>query len=167
MQVAMKRISFVLILVSILISPQIAFSGDINGRIGFILKSGDVKYGARVKVFLTTWKEHVEPVRDESLFNSVFDYKRAFLDSLFSTYNNIIDKMENPNNIVQTTKSNFDGKFTFKNVSPGEYFIIVTFPTVIAMHKVLWQVPVVMEKENIEVKLDNDNIALAPYYQKK
>lgn len=48
----MEKLFFIVII--ILITGSTAFGGDINGTIGIIMKSGDIKYGARVKLYLTT-----------------------------------------------------------------------------------------------------------------
>lgn len=86
----------------------------------------------------------------------------AVLDSYSKVVEQFIEEMKIPNYIKQTTKTDLNGKFVFKDVSPGKYFVVVTFPTTIAMHKVFWQVPVVMDKKNIEIELSNDNLALPP-----
>jgi len=74
--------------------------------------------------------------------------------------------MNAPSYISQKTKANFSGKFSFTGVSPGKYFIVVTYPTTIAMHKVLWQLPIVIGDKDLEVELSNDNMALPPYYER-
>ena len=162
MQAAMKYVSFVLIIASILIFPQIAFSGDIDGRIGVLLKNGDVKYGAKVDVFLTTKEILIASVGKETQYKNKYIYEKAILKSLFRAFKQVQNEMASLDYTKQTTRTDFDGKFKFRNVSPGKYFIVVTFPTTIAMHKVFWQVPVVIEKENIEIELSNDNMTLPP-----
>ena len=120
------------------------------------MKGGDIKSGSKVDVYLTTKEVDVPAVENES--------KRALLDAIYAFTKRVIYEMQTADYVKQKTKSNLSGKFSFKDVSPGKYFIVVTFPTTIAMHKVFWQLPVMVKNKNIEVELSNDNMALPPYY---
>lgn len=64
----------------------------------------------------------------------------------------IREEMRNPDYVKQETTTNLNGKFVFKDVPRGKYFITAITvdgnpTTKIAMHWVSWQVPVVMEKK--------------------
>jgi hypothetical protein len=50
---------------------------------------------------------------------------------------------------------------TFNDVSPGRYYLVVTFPTMIAGQKAAWQVPVdVVADMTVPVELNAANAAL-------
>lgn len=159
-----RRIFYVLVMMLALSS--IASASDIKGTIGVVLKSGDIKYGAKVDVYLTTKEVSVPTVASESSYENPYDYKRALLGSLTTAYKAIQQEMNASGYAKQRTKANLSGKFSFTDVSPGKYFIVVTFPTTIAMHKVLWQLPIVMGDKDLEVELSNDNMALPPYHER-
>lgn len=131
-----------------------------------VLKSGDIKYGAKVDVYLTTKELSVPTMANESTYKNPYDYERALIDALTTAWQSIQQEMNAPGYVRQRAKANFSGKFGFTDVSPGKYFIVVTFPTTIAMHKVLWQLPILMGGKDLEVELSNDNMALPPYYER-
>lgn len=115
---------------------------------------------------MTTKEVSVPNVASESSYKNPYDYKRALLDSLSTAFIAIEREMNVSDYVRQRTKANLSGKFSFTDVSPGKYFIVVTFPTTIAMHKVLWQLPIVMGDKDLEVELSNDNMALPPYHER-
>ena len=160
----MWRIFYVLVM--ILFISSVASASDIKGTIGVVLKSGDIKYGAKVDVYLSTMEVSVPTMASESSYKNPYDYKRALVVALSAAWQSIQREMNAPSYISQKTKANFSGKFSFTGVSSGKYFIVVTYPTTIAMHKVLWQLPIVIGNKDLEVELSNDNMALPPYYER-
>jgi hypothetical protein len=158
-----RFIIFLSVLLSILIGSDIVFAGDINGRVGIVMRNGDVKYGAKIDVFLVTRAVSLSPAGRESDYKNKFDYQRALLKSLFHSYQQVEAAIETSDYVKQRVKTDFEGKFSFVNVVPGQYFVVVTFPTKIAGYQVFWQSPVLMEKENIKIDLSNDNMPLTPY----
>lgn len=161
---AARKIFYVLVI--ILATRSIALASDVSGTIGVILKSGDIKYGAKVDVYLTTKEVSVPAIGSESSYNNPYDYEKALLDSLFAAFKQVQREIDTVDYVKQLTKADLSGKFSFKDVSPCKYFIVVTFPTTIAMHKVFWQLPVVVENKDIEVELSNDNMALPALYER-
>jgi len=158
---AARKIFYVLVI--ILATRSIALASDVSGTIGVILKSGDIKYGAKVDVYLTTKEVSVPAIGSESSYNNPHDYEKALLDSLYAAFKQVQWEIDTVDYVKQLTKADLSGKFSFKDVSPGKYFIVVTFPTTIAMHLVFWQLPVMVENKDIEVELSNDNMALPAY----
>jgi len=160
----------------------IASASDIKGTIGLIMNNGDIKYGAKVDVYLTTKEvsfpaavsERTQRIRvlgaekgsyppsDPIVRNALmFNYQVILYNSILTATLEIVREMKASDYYVrQRTKSNLSGKFRFADVSPGKYFIVVMYPTVIAMHSVFWQLPIVMENKDLEVELSNDNMAL-------
>ena len=179
---AIRRIFYVLVMMLALSS--IASASDINGTIGVIMNSGDIKYGAKVDVYLTTKEvsfpaaesesshrirvfgaeKGSHPPRDPIVRNALMSlYQSVLFNSIMGATIEIVREMKASDYYVrQRTKSNLSGKFRFSDVSPGKYFIVVMCPTTIAMHYVFWQLPIVMENKDLEVELSNDNMALPP-----
>jgi hypothetical protein len=145
---------------------SIAFCADVNGRVGLILKSGDVKYGARINVYLTTIPINVPPAPNESIYNNKYEYKKALIKSLADVFEKFEAKKDTDNYLVQQSMTDFDGRFTFKKVPRGTYYIVVTFPTTIANHKVFWQLPINVSNKDLNFELSNDNLALPPYFER-
>ncbi|OIO34271.1 MAG: hypothetical protein AUJ70_01480 [Candidatus Omnitrophica bacterium CG1_02_40_15] len=131
---AARKIFYVLVI--ILATRSIALASDVRGTIGVILKSGDIKYGAKVDVYLTTKEVSVQAIGSESSYSNAYGYEKALLDSFFTVFKQVQLEMNSADYVKQLTKTDLSGKFSFKDVSPGKYFIVVTFPTTIAMHKV-------------------------------
>jgi hypothetical protein len=150
------------VLVITLVVSSISAAGEIKGTIGVVLKSGDIKYGAKVDVYLTTKEILFQSVANESSYNDKFEYRIALINSYGAACEKIQSAMNEPDYIKQQTRTNLSCKFSFTDVKPGKYFLVVTFPTRIVMHMVLWQLPVIMKTKDIEVELSNDNMALPP-----
>ena len=56
-----------------------------------------------------------------------------------------------------------DGSVAFSRVPPGRYFLVVTFPTVIAGQKAAWQMPVdAVAERTVHIELNAANMALRP-----
>jgi hypothetical protein len=57
-----------------------------------------------------------------------------------------------------------DGTFQFSDISPGAYYILVTFPAMIRDYKVAWQIPVaVKDNETVRIELNNENLVIPTY----
>ncbi len=55
------------------------------------------------------------------------------------------------------------GSVAFNRVSPGRYYIVVTFPTMLEGQKAAWQVPVeAVSDRMVHVELNAANMALRP-----
>lgn len=66
--------------------------------------------------------------------------------------------------LVGATLSTNTGTFKFVAVDPGDYYVVVTFPSFISDYKVAWQMPVTAEPgETVHIRLDQDNMALPSY----
>ena len=77
---------------------------------------------------------------------------------------NIQGKMNAPGYAVQDKLSRPDGTFAFTGLEDGRYYVVITFPTMIAGSKGAWQIAVdVVGGQNVHVELDNSNIALPAY----
>lgn len=167
-----KNITIIIIcfLFLFLFFPVTIFAANINGIIGIIQKSGDIKPGARVEVFLTTKVIPIIPVTelkspspvDEVTGNleaiKIIELKNAgiIVKSLDSFSKNFKNEMGNPTFVKAKTISNLKGNFTFTNIPSGKYFVVVQ--SVIAMNMLVWQIPITIAKKNIDIELSNDNL---------
>jgi hypothetical protein len=127
------------VFLGILVSSHSAFAGDITGRVGIIMRSGDVKYAAKVDVLLATRAVPLSHPGKEDGYSNKFDYQRAVLNSLVGAWNEVVAQTRTNDYIKQRVKTDFEGRFAFANISPGKYFVVVTFPTQIAGYTVFWQ----------------------------
>ena len=121
--------------------PACAASGRITGCVSLTDTDGQVVYGDWVRVFLVTQAIEVpgldlvgaetgveRTARINSAHTAFFIRFREMLDREGYL---IDDKLTRP-----------DGTVAFNQVAPGRYYLVVTFPTVIAGQKAAWQVPV-------------------------
>jgi len=54
--------------------------------------------------------------------------------------------------------------FQFPGVSPGTYYLLVTFPAMVKDHKVAWQVPVtIMDDQITQIDLNHENLLMPTY----
>lgn len=164
----MKRIAgFVGACIFVLCFSFPTLAADINGIIALVIGSGDIKYGAKNKVYLTTKSIQVIPVSMTTTGSPKYQdskYKLDTVQALGDAYEKVDAEIKNnPTYIKMETMTNLQGKFKFSNVAPGEYFVVVTWPSKVGMNRVFWQVPVKVEKGDIDLELSNDNLALPTY----
>jgi hypothetical protein len=157
----MKKIILIMTIIIALL-PTNVLAADINGIIAIVIGNGDIKYGAKINVFLTTKEVSVIPVTENP--SQKYDYPIAVIKSLGDAFTKVEEEIKtNPEYIKSKTMTSLAGKFKFSNINPGKYFIVVTFPSKVAMNRVFWQLPVNILNKDIEVELSNDNLSLPPY----
>ena len=138
-------------------------AADVDGRISLITPDGEVFYGDWVRVFLTTKAIEVPEVDLTSVEIPI--EKRARINSgHMDFYVNFRQVQDEPGYIVDNRLTRPDGSFAFHHLTSGRYYVLVTFPTMIAGFKCAWQVAVdVVEGQTAGVELDNRNLALPAY----
>jgi hypothetical protein len=158
----MKKISIVMITgVLFILSPATVFAANINGLIGIVMESGDIKYGAKINILLVTKEFPVRKLSRADFFDDNERYMRAKGHALADANDKIRTELnENSLNIKATTITGLDGKFKFADIKPGKYFI-VTLPSTIARNIVFWQIPIDITKKDITIELSNDNLTLS------
>jgi hypothetical protein len=144
------------------VAPVFAEGGRIDGTISLNFKDGQTAFGYRLSVFLVTEKF---PVIKPDLSQAD---KMKQIDALASAHIDFFkafrEKLNRPGYLVTDTVSTPKGLFQFKDISPGNYFIVVAFPSMVNGIKVAWQVPVqVTPDKAVKVNLANDNLALPTY----
>ena len=138
-------------------------SGIINGSITLAMPDGQVCPGEWIRILLV--RTHVAPP-DLSEMEKTNPYQRMenIRDLHMAFFIAARKKMSDPAFIIQSTLTTPEGFFQFPGVSPGSYYLLVTFPAMVRDHKVAWQVPVrVFDDQTTRVEL-NDNNLLMPTY---
>ena len=154
-----------LILISILpaeVTAHQAGLGSITGRVSITDPEGTVFYGDWVRVFLTAKPIEVPEV-DPSSSNPM--ERRARINSGHTAFYINFQRCQNePGYLIDHKLTRPDGTFAFYGIAPGRYWILVTFPTIIAGYKSAWQVSVdVTEGQSTQVTLDGGNLAIPSY----
>jgi hypothetical protein len=165
MRLAIKTINFIGISIMLLMALYAgqARAADINGRISLTDPNGEVFYGDWVRVFLTTKAIDVPSV-DLTAIEIPIERRSRINSGHMDFYVNFRRVQEEPGYIVDNKLTRPDGTFAFHHLSPGRYYVVVTFPTMIAGFKCAWQVAVdVVEEQTTGVELDNRNLALPAY----
>jgi hypothetical protein len=140
-----------------------AHAGNIKGRISLATPNGKVFHGDWVRVFLTTKAIDVPAVELASI-DIPLERRSRINSGHMDFYVNFRQKQEEPGYIADNKLTRPDGTFAFYHVPPGRYYILITFPTMIAGFKCAWQESVdVAEGQTVQVELDNSNLVLPAY----
>jgi hypothetical protein len=154
-------IIFFMLLVSISVGH--AQEGTLTGRISLADKNGTVTYGDWVRVFLTTAPTDI-PTVDLASTDVPWERKSRINTGHMEFFVNFRQKQDQPGYAVEDKLTRPDGTFTFNRISAGRYYVVVTFPTMIAGFKCAWQVPVdVVGGQSVHVELNNENMAIPAY----
>ena len=165
MQTAIRAIGFMGIAVMVLaaLCAGQAQAADIEGRISLANPSGEVFFGDWVRVYLTTKPIDVPAVELASV-DIAMERRSRINSGHMDFYVNFRQRQGVTGYIVDNKLTRPDGTFAFHQIRPGRYYVLVTFPTMIAGFKCAWQVAVdVAEGNPLEVELSNRNLALPAY----
>ena len=139
----------------------LAYAGGwLLGDMTLVDDAGKRSYGQYISVFLT---HKAIPVPKAPGLNSMERHRR--LDRInqmhmdfFKTFSQYRSR---PGYLVAHTESSDTGNFAFLDVPAGDYFVVVTFPAMIAGYKVAWQQPVTITAGRPGyTSLNDDNLAL-------
>ena len=163
----LKRRTIVFLGISMLLLATVGVcqvhAADIGGRISLASPSGEIYYGDWVRVFLTTKPIDV-PAVDLTSIDIPIERRSRINSGHMDFYVNFQQAQEAAGYIVDNKLTRPDGTFAFHHIMPGRYYVLVTFPTMIAGFKCAWQVAVdVAEGNPLEVELSNRNLALPAY----
>ena len=151
---------FILLAVMGLALPVGAGSGRVTARVSLIDQNGQMVYGDWVRVFLVTAPVDVPELdlagaeavveRTARINTAHMDFFIRFQTQLDQDGYRVDDKLTRP-----------DGSVAFNQLPPGRYYLVVTFPTMIAGQKAAWQVPVdAVADHTVHIELDAANMAL-------
>lgn len=132
--------------------------GIIFGTVGLELEDSGWTPGSMIRVCLVSSAVSIQ--QTASVANP--RQRMAQINSAhLNFYKSFRNREHNRNYLLASVISGEGGTFTFKNVPPGQYFILVTFPSMIGGRKVAWQLPVDTEKAPyVWVQLNRSNLAL-------
>jgi hypothetical protein len=156
-------ILIIVFMLLISISVGHAQEGTVTGQISLADKNGSVAYADWVRVFLTTEAIDI-PTVDLASTNVPWERKSRINTGHMEFFVNFRQKQEQPGYAVGDKLTRPDGTFTFNRIPAGRYYVVVTFPSMIAGFKCAWQVPVdVVEGQSVHVELNNANLAIPAY----
>jgi len=153
----------VLFLLLVHISAGHTQAGTITGQVSLTDKKGVVVYGDWVRVFLTTEPVDIPAV---DLTSAVIPWERQSLINAghMEFFANFRQKQSQPGYAAEDKLTRPDGTFTFNRIPAGRYYVVITFPTMIAGFKCAWQMAVDMVGgQSVHVDLNNDNLAIPAY----
>ncbi len=155
-------ISICLVPFLLLSSPAHA-SGIISGTVSLTMPDGRIRSAEWLRILLV--RSPVE-VPDLSGIEKMNPYHRMeTIRNLHMTFFIAVrDKMSDPAFVVQSALTTPEGVFQFPGVSPGIYYLLVTFPAMVKDHKVAWQIPVtVVDEQTTRVELNDKNLLMPTY----
>ncbi len=145
----------------LLAAGGLAYAGGwLLGDMSLVDDAGKRSYAQYISIFLT---HEAIPVPKAPGLSSMERHRR--LDRInqmhmdfFKTFS---EHRGRPGYLVANTESSDTGNFALLNVPAGDYFVVVTFPAMIAGYKVAWQQPVTIHPGRPSyVSLNDDNLAL-------
>ena len=137
--------------------------GSVTGRVSLTNREGAIINGDWVRVFLTA-----EPIKipevDLEAVEIPLERQSRINSGHMEFFVNFRRKQDEPGFVVDNKLTRPDGTFAFHQVPAGRYYVVITFPTMIAGFKCAWQVAVeVGGGQDVQVELNNGNLAVPAY----
>ena len=137
----------------------------IEGVVKIILKDNSIVYGDWIRVLLVREKVTIPETKGLSKLKKLERVDKV-ISAHMTFYKNVRDKMSDAEYIVAATLTRPDGTFKFTEIVPGQYYVVVTFPSMIGGYKVAWQLSVkVHTGETTHIELSNENFSLPTYHR--
>jgi len=137
--------------------------GHITGRVSLADMEGSVFYGDWVRVFLTT-EALVVPVVDLESATVPLERRSRINTGHMDFLVAFQQKQNGDGDVVDHKLTRPDGTFAFHGILTGRYWVVITFPTMIAGFKCAWQAEVELEAgANVHVELNNENLVVPAY----
>ena len=137
--------------------------GSVTGRVSFAREDGKITYGDWERVFLTTQPIDV-PAVDLASIDIPLERQSRINSAHMEVYINFRQMQDKPGYVVSDKLTRPEGTFAFYRIPAGQYYIVITFPTMIAGSKCAWQAAVVVEEgQTVRVELNNDNLAIPAF----
>ncbi len=142
--------------------PVWADSGHITARVSLTDQNGLVVYGDWIRVFLVTEAVDV-PELDLAGAEAVVERSARINTAHMDFFIGFQSQLNQDGYLVDDKLTRPDGSVAFNRVPPGRYFLVVTFPIVIAGQKAAWQMPVdPVAERTVHIELTATNMALRP-----
>ena len=158
-------IAILVIFLMLLAGPSVshALEGTITGQVSLTNQEGEVVYGDWVRVFLTSEPIAI-PAVDLASTRVPWERQSRINTGHMDFFVNFRQKLSAPGYVVEDRLTRPDGTFTFNRIPAGRYYIVITFPTMIAGYKCAWQTAVdVVGGQSLSVALNNDNLVIPAY----
>lgn len=137
-----------------------AADGKISARVSLEDAGGQVVYGDWVRVYLVSAAIDIPRV---DLEGAVAEVERAArINSAHMTFFIAFQEMMGREGYrVDDKLTRPDGSVAFSGVPLGRYYLVITFPTMIAGKKAAWQVPVdVVADQTVHIEMNAANAAI-------
>ena len=142
------------------LAPAYADSGQIRCQVSLKDSQGQVVYGDWVRVFLVTAAVEI-PRMDLTGASTVVERTSRINSAHMTFFVRFREMMGRDGYLMDDKLTRPDGTVAFHRVPPGRYYLVVTFPTLIAGQKAAWQIPVdVVADRAVHVDLNTANQAL-------
>ena len=161
----MKKRLFILICLVpfLLLNSQAHASGIINGTISLTMPDGRIRAGEWIRILLVRSQVEVPALIGIEKMNP-YQRMETIRNLHMKFFIAVREKMSDSAFVVQSNLTTPEGVFQFPGVSPGTYYLLVTFPAMVKDHKVAWQVPViVVDDQTTRVELNDDNLLMPTY----
>lgn len=145
----------------LLIAASMAHAGTwLLGDLSITDDSGKRFYGQYISVFLT--RQAIPVPHDEALPTMERHKRMECINQMHMTFFKTFSRHRFQSGyLVAHGESSDTGNFAFLDLAPGDYFVVVTFPTLIDGHKVAWQQPVTIRPgRTAYVSLNSENLVL-------
>ncbi len=159
-----KRLLILLCLASFLmLSPLAHASGIISGTISLTMADGQIRPAEWIRILLVRSPVEV-PAPSEIEKTNPYLRMESIRNLHMTFFIAVRQKMSDPAFVVQSALTTPEGVFQFPGVSPGTYYLVVTFPAMVKDYKVAWQIPVtVIDDQTTRVELNDDNLLMPTY----
>ena len=124
-----------------------AASGSVEGRITLNMAGGKAVHGDWIRVLLVSEAVNATAIGEDvdAQIAQVGGGRQGGRTNRLHLefYKQVMARIAGtPDYMTASTLTTEDGTFKFVGVAPGDYWVVVTFPSIIEGHKVAWQVPV-------------------------
>lgn len=164
----MKKWLFISICLALLLilSPLAHASGIIGGTISLTMPDGRIRPAEWIRILLVRSPVKVPALSGTEKMNP-YQRMEAIRNLHMTFFLAVRKKMSEPAFVVQSALTTPEGVFQFPGVSPGTYYLVVAFPSMVKDHKVAWQVPVsVIDEQTTRVELNDGNLLMPTYTRK-
>ncbi|MDJ0721907.1 MAG: hypothetical protein QNJ04_09760 [Desulfobacterales bacterium] len=150
----------ILVVIMGLALPVWAGNGRITARVSLTDHGGQVVYGDWVRVYLVTEPVDV-PELDLAGAEAVVERTARINTAHLDFFIGFQARLDQDGYLVDNKLTRPDGAVAFNQLPPGPYYLVVTFPTMIAGQKATWQVPIeAVAERTVHIELNAANMAL-------
>lgn len=139
--IAFRCLLFFVVACGVCLTAHPADAGHISGTIRLDTPEGQTFHGNWIRVLLTTAAVPPPEIPPLAALAPLARYDRI-VSAHVKFYVSYQHHLSEEGYLVASVLTTEDGHFKFVSVAPGDYFVVVTFPSAIGGYKVAWQIPV-------------------------